>query len=67
MKINLRPGVSPAMFWTAIGVGVAGTAATAMQLTAYAWAPTLGAFIALVVGFVQARANNPPPPPPPTA
>ncbi len=64
MKIKLRPGVSPLMFWSAIGVGVAGTTASALSLTAYAWAPTLGAFIALIVGFVQARSNTPPPPPP---
>jgi hypothetical protein len=65
MKLHLRPGVSPLMFWSAIGVGVAGTAASALSLTAYAWAPTLGAFIALVVGFVQARSKAPPPPPEP--
>lgn len=64
MKLQLRPGVSPAMFWTAIGVGLAGTGATALSLTAYAWAPMLGAFIALIIGFVQAQTPPPPPPAP---
>lgn len=55
MKLELKPGVSPAFFWTTIGIGAASTAATALSLTAYAWAGTAAAFIALVVGFMKAK------------
>ncbi len=63
--MKLRPGISPTFFWTTIGVGLGGTAASALSLTAYAWAPTLGALLVLIVGFFQARLSTPASPPPP--
>lgn len=55
MKLQLKPGVSPAFFWTTIGIGAASTAATALSLTAYAWAGMAAALIGVIVGFVQAN------------
>lgn len=60
MKLELKPGVSPAYFWATIGLGAASTAASALALTSYAWAGMAGALIALIVGFVR---NNVKPPP----
>jgi len=60
MKLELKPGVSPAYFWTSIAIGLGGTAATALSLTAYAWAATAAALIALVIGFVRGNVKPPP-------
>lgn len=60
MKLELKPGVSPAYFWTTIGIGAASTAAGAFALTTYAWAGMAGTLIALIIGFV--RGNGPKPP-----
>lgn len=60
MKLELKPGVSPAFFWTTISVGVASTAASALALTSYAWAGMAGALIALIVGFVRGQVKPPP-------
>ena len=60
MKLELKPGVSPAYFWTSIAIGLGGTAATALSLTAYAWAATAAALIALIVGFVRGNVKPPP-------
>lgn len=62
MKLQLKPGVSPAYFWTTIGIGLGGTAASALSLTAYAWSVPLSAVILMVVGYLR---NNGPKPPPP--
>lgn len=62
MSPPLKPGVSPVMFWTTIGIGAASTAASALALTSYAWAGMAGALIALIIGFV--RQQTPPPPKP---
>ena len=61
MKLDLKPGVSPAFFWTTIGLGAASTIASGLALTSYAWAGMAGAMIALIIGFV--RGNGPKPPP----
>jgi hypothetical protein len=60
MKLELKPGVSPAYFWTSIAIGLGGTAATALSLTAYAWAATAAALIALIIGFVRGNVKPPP-------
>lgn len=59
--MQLKPGVSPAYFWSVIGIGAASTAATALSLTTYAWAGMAGALIALIVGFWQANGPKGPP------
>ncbi|MCW0220113.1 MAG: hypothetical protein OJI67_17440 [Prosthecobacter sp.] len=63
MKLQLKPGVSPAFFWTTISVGAASTVASGLALTSYAWAGMAGALIALIVGFVNANGPKAPPPP----
>lgn len=63
MKIQLKSGVSPAYFWTTIGIGLGSTAAGALALTSYAWATAAGAFIALIIGFVKSNGPTPPTPP----
>ncbi|MBB5037100.1 hypothetical protein [Prosthecobacter dejongeii] len=55
MKLNLKPGVTPAFFWTSIGVGAASTAATALSLTAYGWAGMAGSLIVLILGYIKAN------------
>lgn len=62
MKLNLRPGVSPAQFWTTVGVGLGGTTATALALTAYSWAPFVIALIGVLVPFFQLQFRAPQPP-----
>lgn len=63
MKLNLRPGVSPAVFYTTIGVGVAGTTASALALTAYTWAPAVVGLITVILAWWQANGPKAPPPP----
>lgn len=62
MKLNLKPGVSPAYFWATLALGLGGTAASALSLTAYAWAAPLSAVLLLALGHL--RDNGPKPPPP---
>ena len=62
MKLNLKPGISPAMLWTTVGVGIGGTAAGALSLTAYAWAPMVISLIGVLIMFFQGRLNQVPPP-----
>ncbi len=60
MKLELKPGVTNAYFWTVIGVGLGGTATAALSLTAYAWAVPVCAFLALVINFVRGNVKPPP-------
>ncbi|MES2596375.1 MAG: hypothetical protein V4662_13605 [Verrucomicrobiota bacterium] len=62
-KLYLRPGVTPAQFYTTIGVGLGGTAAGALALTAYTWAPVVIGLIGLLVPFFQVRFGQSSPPP----
>ena len=57
MKIPLKPGVTPAHFWTAIAVGIGSTAATALGMTAYAWAGSAAAILTL--GLLALRSKSP--------
>ncbi len=61
MKIELKPGVSPAFFWTTIGVGAASTAAAGLSLTAYAWAGMAASILGIVITFLQSRKGPPTP------
>ncbi len=61
MKLELKPGVTPAYFWTSVGIGIGGTAATALSLTAYSWAVPLAGFLALLIGWLRTGGPKPPP------
>lgn len=62
MKIELKPGVSPAAFWTAIAIGLAGTATTALSLTSYAWAGGAILIIGTITALVKKGGSTPPAP-----
>lgn len=64
MKLNLRPGISPAMFWSTVGLGAAGTAASALTMTAYTWAPAVAGLLTVIITWWQASGPKAPPPPP---
>jgi len=57
MKLQLKEGVSPAMFWGTIGIGAASTAASAMALTSYAWAGMVVSILGAVVMFVRQKSG----------
>lgn len=61
--IQLKPGISPKVFWLTIGIGALSTGASALSLTSYAWAGMAGSLIAIVIGFLSHKDTPPPPPP----
>lgn len=62
MTPPLKPGVSPAFFWTSVAVGIGGTAATALSLTTYAWAATAIGILGLVIAGLKSGGPKGPTP-----
>lgn len=60
MKIPLKPGVTPAHFWTFISLGIGGVITGALQLTAYAWAPTVVAILGLGLLALKSKGSQDP-------
>lgn len=55
MKINLKPGISPAFFWTTMGVSAGGVVVTGLSMTAYTWVPLVIGALTLIISFVKAN------------
>lgn len=67
MKIPLKPGVTSAMLWTTIGVGLGTTVSGALALTTYTWAPAIISLLAVLILWARSTFGSPPPPPPSAA